>query len=73
MILDIQFKLKANPNLLRYLRENSNWYKRLNREPESFELLNEEMKEKYKVRTSDKITNVLEQIKLVQSFMNIIK
>ena len=73
MLLDIQFKLKSNPNLLRYLRENSHWYKRLNREPESFNLFNEEMKEKYKIRTSDKINNVLEQIKLVQSFMSVLK
>jgi hypothetical protein len=73
MVLDIQFKLKSNPNLLRYIRENSHWYKKLNREPESYSILTEEMKEKYKIRPSDKINNILEQIKLVQSLMGVMK
>ena len=31
MSLDIQFKLRENPDYLKYLRENSWWYKVLNR------------------------------------------
>ena len=36
MTLDIQFKIKNNANYLRYLRENSFWYKELNRNPENY-------------------------------------
>ena len=36
MTIDIQYKLKSNPVYLKYLRENSNWYKVLNRYPEKF-------------------------------------
>ncbi|MDD3821699.1 MAG: YlbE-like family protein [Bacilli bacterium] len=72
MNLDIQFKIKANPNYQRYLRENSHWYKILNRHPEQFNYFAEEMKERYKLRTTDKIDDFLEKIKLVRKFMNII-
>ena len=36
MTLDIQFKIKNDPNYIRYLHENSYWYKFLNRNPSSF-------------------------------------
>ena len=36
MTLDIQFKLKSNPLFIKYLHENSYWYKTLTRSPESF-------------------------------------
>ena len=36
MILDIQFKLKSNPLFIKYLHENSYWYKLLNRNPTMF-------------------------------------
>ena len=47
MNLDLQFKIKNDPNMTRYLRENSNWYKYLNRNPDYLSAFNEEMKEKY--------------------------
>ena len=36
MTLDLQFKIKNNPNYLRYIRENSYWYKLLNSNPALF-------------------------------------
>ena len=33
MDLYLQYKIKSNPNYIRFLRENSNWYKYLNRNP----------------------------------------
>ena len=36
MNLDIQFKLKSNPNYIKYIRENSIWYKLLSRNPNLF-------------------------------------
>ena len=39
MNLDIQFKIKNNPNYQRYIRENSYWYKILNRTPEAFQTI----------------------------------
>lgn len=36
MTLDIQYNIRNNPNYLKYIRENSHWYKILNRNPEMF-------------------------------------
>ena len=36
MSLEIQFRLKNNPNYLKYLHFHSAWYKELNRNPAIF-------------------------------------
>ena len=41
MRYEIRQKIYSDPNLIKYLRENSNWYKRLNR-GENLELMIEE-------------------------------
>ena len=41
-------KIRTDPNIYRYLRENSYWYKYLNRDPLSIKKLEEEMKNKHK-------------------------
>ena len=61
MNLDIQFKINSNPYLKNYLRENSHWYKILNRSPERFNDFILEMKERYKLRLTDKVSDVLEK------------
>lgn len=67
MALDIQFQIKNNPNYLRYIRENSIWYKWLNRDASLFPKFEEEVKEKYGLRTGDRITKALETIELLQN------
>ena len=44
MQLGLQFKIRANPTYQRFLRENSHWYKILNRHPELFNHFISEMK-----------------------------
>lgn len=73
MVLDIQFKIKNNPNYLRYIRENSYWYKNLNRNPFLFKKFEEEVKEVYKLRTSDKISKTLDAIELLQNIVSTLK
>ena len=68
-----QIKIRSNPNLYRYLRENSYWYKYLNRSPNALKALEQEMKERYKLQTKDKMENVANSIKLIQSFLEIMK
>lgn len=72
MTLALQFKIKNDPNLYRYLRENSHWYKELNRDPSNISLMEEEMKEKYKLRPTDKINKISEQLKLIRAFMDMV-
>ncbi len=70
MPLEIQFRLRENPLYIKYLRENNIWYKRLIREPQSFNIFVEEMKTKYKLRTSDKINKVVDTLDVVSNLFS---
>ena len=73
MNLDIQYKIKSNPNCIRYIRQHSYWYKYLNRNPYMFSTFMDNMKEEYKLRTSDKFNDTLEKIQMVQSLLSMFK
>lgn len=73
MILPLQIKIKNDPNLYRYLRENSNWYKELNRDPRNIQVMEEEMRKRYKLTPADKLNKINEQISLVRAFMDMMK
>ncbi len=72
MRYEIRQKIYSDPNLIKYLRENSNWYKRLNR-GENLELMIEEMKERYGLRFKDKVDKIGTGIDLINAFMNVTK
>ena len=71
MKFETQLKLKENPLYIRFIRENSNWYKILNRNPELFDKMISEMKEKYKIRTTDKINNIVDSVDLITKFLKV--
>ncbi len=73
MVLDLQFKIKNNPNYQRYLREHSYWYKTLNRDPSTFRVFEEEVKDAYQLRTSDKISKALDTLEMVSALMSTLK
>ncbi|HHT38366.1 MAG TPA: hypothetical protein GXZ95_02990 [Mollicutes bacterium] len=73
MNLDVQFKLKSNSNYQRYIRENSHWYKELNRNPERFNDFVSEMKERYRLRPTDKIVDIASKLELVKTFLSVLK
>lgn len=73
MNLDIQFKIKNNQNYQKYIRENSYWYKILNRNPELFKAFEDEVKEKYKLRKTDKITRAIDTFEMIQAIMTSLK
>ena len=71
MFYEVKDKLDKDPRFKRYLRENSNWYKQLNRDPNSYNEFIKEMKVKYKLRTIDKIDNFVDTVDLVTKIINI--
>lgn len=73
MTYDIYNRIHHDINLKRYLREHSNWYKILNRNPDSFPSFVEEMKIGYKLTTSDKINRTIDNISMIQSFLDVLK
>jgi len=64
-------KLKENKKFLNYLRENSNWYKELNRNPNNYDKFIKKMKEKYKLRTIDKVDNFVDSVDLITKIINV--
>lgn len=69
----IKVLLDSNPNYKTYLRDNSYWYKTLNRNPEMIDVFIKEVKEKYKLRTSDKINNVMDKINMLGKFIDVLR
>jgi len=73
MQLETQFKFSRNPQLKYFIRENSYWYKYLNRDSNRFDEFVEEMKITYKLTTTDKINNTLDRINTITMFINALK
>lgn len=73
MNVQTQIKIRNNPYLYRYLRDNSSWYKNLNRNPSSIKQLEEQMKSAYKLNLTDKIDNINHKIEMVRTFMDLLK
>lgn len=71
MNLDIQYKIKSNPNYIRFLRENSNWYKYLNRSYVYFNDFEKEMKIKYKMTPKDKLDRFSKNMDKVSQIIDI--
>ena len=70
MTLETQFKLKSNPLYIKYLHENSHWYKILNRDSNMFNSFVEEMKTNYKLRTSDKLNKALSTFEMISAIIS---
>lgn len=73
MTTDIQLKISSDPRLVSFIRQYPIWYKRLNRNPDLFKDMIMDMKEKYKLTTSDKINNTLNSINMLKTFLDVLK
>lgn len=72
MNIETQIIIKNNPYIYHYLRENTAWYKTLNRYPESIKTLEQEVKNHYHLNPTDKIDEISKKIEMVRSFMDMI-
>lgn len=73
MTTELQIKINSDPRLTSFIRQYPIWYKRLNRNPLLFREFNEDMKDKFKIRPSDKLNKTLENISVIQAFLNVLK
>ena len=73
MSYDIWYKIDSDINLKKFLRENSNWYKLLNRDSRNFDIFVNEMKVRYKLTTEDKIHKMIDNIGMIQNFLEVLK
>ncbi len=68
----VKENIYKDENLLRFLRENSSWYKKLNRGVPLDEMV-KEMKERYGLRFKDKMDKIGTGMDLINAFMNVTK
>ena len=73
MSIDLQYKIKNNLMYQKFLRENSIWYKYLNRNPLLFNDFISDMKDKYELKPIDRLNKVLNNISLIQNFLDVLK
>lgn len=73
MQLNIKMIIEQNPDLKRYLKENSYWYKYLNRDSNYLRIMYQEMKKTYKLTPIDKLERINNNIKLVSEMFKILK
>ncbi len=73
MTIENQIRLSNDQMLTRFIREYPIWYKKLNRNPDLFNDMIMDMKEKYKLTTSDRINNTLNSINMLKTFLDVLK
>lgn len=73
MQVDIKIIIDDNLNLKRYLKENSIWYRYLNRDPSFLKIMSENMKKEYKLTTEDKLGKMNDGIGMISEILKILK
>lgn len=73
MTVDVQLKINSDLKLKQFIRQYPIWYKRLNRNPDLFKEFTIDMRDKYKLKTSDKINKTLNSIGMLQAFLEVLR
>ena len=73
MSIENQIKLKSNVNYIKFLRENSHWYKYLNRSNQYFKDFENEVKIAYKLRPTDKISQAIDAFDMIQTVLSALR
>ena len=73
MNLMVLMKINQEPIQKKFLRENSYWYKYLNRNSNYYKEFINEMKTTYKMTTNDKINKAIDNINMISTFLDVLK
>lgn len=73
MQIEVQRNLFNDKQMAEFLKQNSEWFKHLNRDPELYKNFVSLMKEKYKVRATDKVEKFMENVDLINSVMGVLR
>ena len=71
MHLDTMNRIKNNPNSTKFLKENSNWYKYLNRDRQFIKAFEEQVRVTYKLTAKDRIEKLSNNLDMVSKVMDI--
>ena len=73
MTVETLMEIRNNPYFYSYLRENSSWYKALNRDINNLKLMEKEMKDYYKLNFTDKLNELNNKLVLLNNIIDIMK
>ena len=73
MNMETIIKITSNPLQKNFLRENSYWYKYLNRNQKYYHEFLKDMKTKYKMTTTDKLNKTIDSINMLRTFLDVLK
>lgn len=73
MKLELIQKIKNDKKMYDLLKLNSYWIKDLNRDPNNYKRFVQEMKTKYRLRTTDKINDAIDNIELIKTVLDTLK
>lgn len=69
---DLLLYIKSKKNYYNYLKENSYWIKEINREND-IKAFSSFIKEKYRLRATDKISDAIDNIDLINNVLETLK
>lgn len=67
------YALQNDEKMHRFLKENSEWYKNLNRNAANYQVFIKAMKKKYKLNPTDKISGALDNLDLISTLIETVK
>lgn len=73
MQVRVQMELVKDEKMAKMLKENSLWYKDLNRSSLNYKKFVQKMKEQYSLRPTDKVHKFINDIDLINSVLNVLK
>lgn len=73
MTVATQMKILKTNDYYKYLKENSNWIKELNRHDSNINNYITFLKDKYSLRVTDKVSEFIDNIDVIQSVLNVLK
>lgn len=69
----LQMSFRENPKMFELLKQNSYYFKGLNRGVVDYKKFVSDMKIKYKERPKDKLESIMDNMELVSSVLNVLK
>lgn len=73
MQMNALLELKKDAKMWDLLKQNSYWIKELNRDSLSVKKFKEDMKVKYRLRTTDKISDAIDNIDIISNVLGALK
>lgn len=73
MDIILQQKLIEDKKMAEYLKQNSYWYKDLNRNSDNYKNFTNAMKEKYHLKVTDRISDAIDNIDIITGILDTLK